>query len=92
MCTVGVNGNTVWSKDIGNDNNEWNDAEIDLSAFGGRRVMILMSTHARDTDDAWIGWGEPIIWADKLTERERIRSGLIKAIEKRFIGNIARHP
>ena len=50
----------------------WHDRWIDLSAFGGRRVRLVLRTEAGATSDFdWAGWADPMI----VVQRDGRRPG-----------------
>jgi len=64
------------------DSKKWLDAEVDLSRFAGKRILLRLESHPgpkRDTTCDSSYWGEPMVIAGKLpepmpeTEREALR-------------------
>jgi len=64
------------------DSKKWLDAEVDLSKFAGKRILLRLESHPgpkRDTTCDSSYWGEPMVIAGKLpepmpeTEREALR-------------------
>ena len=53
------------------DSKKWLDAEVDLSKFAGRRILLRLESHPgpkRDTTCDSSFWGEPMVVAGKLPE------------------------
>jgi len=64
------------------DSKKWLDAEVDLSRFAGKRILLRLESHPgpkRDTTCDSSYWGEPMVVAGNLpesmpeTEREALR-------------------
>ncbi|MFC1792805.1 hypothetical protein ACFL3Q_04390 [Planctomycetota bacterium] len=53
------------------DSKEWQDAEVDLSGFAGKRILLRLESHPgpkRNTTCDSSFWGEPIVVAGRLPE------------------------
>ncbi len=70
----------------------WDEVEIDLTRWAGRRVRLSLITRADNTDYAWAGWGGAKIVTPELTLQDRLYNALLDAAHKKATGTPLRHP
>jgi hypothetical protein len=96
LFAVAINGEPAWSREIvanaGMEEPKWEDADLDLAAFAGRRIRLAFITRSAQTDHAWAGWAEPAIATDGLSLADRFVNFVLDLARAYVAGGPLRHP
>lgn len=93
---VAVNGLRVYEEEIhpavNPDYRAWCPRTVDLSRWFNSRIDIELITRAKNTDNAWAGWGEPRIVAIRESFMAGLRRKALERIDRAIYSRPMRHP
>ena len=93
---VDVEGIRMWNGELDPagrpEDCNWKSGEVELKRWEGKRVEITMRTDADNCSNAWAGWGEPRVRANRASLRNRYRVGFARTVERLLTKTPPRHP
>jgi len=95
LFEVALDGRILYSAEVNPANESgrsWSNVTVDLDQWFGRKVVLELITRARNTDNAWAGWAEPVIRANKESALTRLKIRIAEKTAKFIYEKPMRHP
>ncbi len=93
---VMVGGLTAWETVLDPagrpEDRRWRPGEVDLGQWEGQRIKVDMITRTENIQNAWAGWGEPRVTANKGSLIHYVKKRLFELVERVLTRTPPRHP
>lgn len=96
LFAAAIDGEPVWSESMGpgraGEEPRWVEVSVDLGAWTGKKVRLVLATRAENTDYGWAGWGSPRVVTDNLSAYDRAVNLVLERTGKVVRKEPLRHP